>query len=121
MTRGWAVRHRGAAAVFLAVALANCAGVSDDTAATVMGAPGKYDLYSCAQIVENIKVTRARVQELQQLMERSAQGPGGEFVNAVAYRSEYLRNRGDLKVLMDTAGAKNCAGQSKWSSERSVF
>lgn len=121
MTRGRAARRHGAAAAFLALALANCAVISEDTVVSTFAAPGIYDLYSCQQIADNIRAFRARVLELRQLMERAALGPGGEFVNAIAYRSEYVRYRSLLKTSLDTAGEKNCVGQSKWSSERSVF
>ena len=46
--------------------------------------------------------------ELEQLMARAAQGAGGEFVNAIAYRSEYLQAQGELEVLAKTAAAKQC-------------
>ena len=59
--------------------------------------------------------------ELEQLMTRAAQGAGGAFVNAIAYRSDYLQAQGELEQLAKSSADKHCASQSKWSSERAVF
>ncbi len=117
--RGPCRRH--AVALLLAFALPGCAGMNDESLSNAFGAPGKYDLYTCNQIAEQIRANRAREQELAQLMARSAQGPGGELVNTLAYRTDYLRARGELKVLIETARNKNCTSQSQWQSDRSLF
>jgi hypothetical protein len=112
---------RGVIALVLAAVLAGCAGVSDDTGLGMMVVSGKYREYTCSDLAVSMKVARAREQELAQLMARSAQGPGGEFVNVIAYRTEYLQARVDQKLLAEAAGNKNCTSQSQWASERSVF
>ena len=66
--------------------------------------PGKYDFHTCQDIVSGIRNQRARAGELEQLMARSSQGAGGEFVNAIAYRSEYVQTRGELAVLRQGRG-----------------
>jgi len=112
-----------ACAAGLAVAaagLGGCAGISEQTANAAFVAPGKYDVYDCRALLREITTTQARELELRQLMERSAQSPGGELVNAVAYRSDHLRARAELKLLNDTASGKNCQSSSRWSSERSL-
>ena len=113
--------RRGTVALALATALAGCAGVGDDTGASLLTVSGKYREYTCSDIATSMKTARAREEELAQLMTRSAQGAGGEFVNTIAYRTEYLQARVNQKLLAEAAGNKNCAGQSRWSSERSVF
>ena len=107
--------------IAFALALAGCAGMSGETGLNVMVVSGKYREYTCSDLAVSMKVARAREQELAQLMERSAQGQGGAFVNAIAYRTEYLQSRVDQKLLAEAAGNKNCASQSQWASERSVF
>jgi hypothetical protein len=108
-----------AALALLAAALSGCAGMSDQTATLV--APGKFDFYNCQDIERYAETTRKRQTELEQLMARSAQGPGGAFVNAIAYRTEYLQARGELDLLAKTAAEKQCATQSQWSSARALF
>jgi hypothetical protein len=89
----------GVAAILAAFGLAGCGSLSDQIAATAFAAPSKFSLYSCKELEEQMKTTRARVLELEQLMARSAQGTGGQFVNAIAYHSDYVHARGQLKVL----------------------
>lgn len=111
-----------AAGVAVAVAgLGGCAGIPEQTANAAFVAPGKYDIYDCRALLREITTTQARELELRQLMERSAQSPGGELVNAIAYRSDHVRARAELKLLNDTAAEKNCQSSSRWSSERSLF
>lgn len=117
------VRYRAVAAVggaMLAIGLAGCASMGESLG-TAMALPGKYDFFTCKEIEHRTRITQAREQELQQMMARSAQGPGGELVNVIAYQSDYVRARSELKLLAETAAEKQCATQSKWSSQRSVF
>jgi hypothetical protein len=119
-----AIRRRAVAAVagvVLATGLAGCASSMGESLGTAMALPGKYNLYTCKEIEDRARTTQAREQELQQLMARSAQGPGGEFINVIAYQSDYVRARSELKLLADTAAQKQCTTDSKWSSQRSVF
>jgi hypothetical protein len=110
-----------AVALLLPLGLAACGTISEQTAATAFVTPGKFDVYTCQQIEERVQVVRQRELELEQLMVRSAQGVGGQFVNAIAYQSDYQQARGELKALLEAAGDKKCSSQSRWSSQRSVF
>jgi hypothetical protein len=111
----------GVGVALLSATLMGCAGISDQTAIAALVAPGKFDLYSCQDIEDSAKAARLRRTELEQLMARSAQGPGGEFVNAIAYRNEYLQARGDLQELAKANTDKQCATKSRWSSQRALF
>jgi hypothetical protein len=114
----------GFVGVLLAISLfglAGCGSISEQTAATAFVAPGRYDINTCKEIEDRIRSTQNRVLELEQLMVRSAQGAGGQFVNAIAYQGEYQQARGQLKALGDTAADKSCASRSQWSSQRSIF
>jgi hypothetical protein len=105
----------------LAALLPGCAAISEDTAARATIAPGKFSVYTCKDIEDRTRVVRNRELELEQLMARSAQAPGGQVVNAIAYQGEYFQARGEIKLLAEAAAEKQCSTQSKWSSERSVF
>lgn len=121
---GLRLARRCVCAIGIAVAaagLGGCAGLSEQAANAAFVAPGKYDVYDCRALMREITTTQARELELRQLMERSAQSPGGEVVNAIAYRSDHMRARAELKLLNDTAAEKNCQSSSRWSSERSLF
>jgi hypothetical protein len=110
-----------AALVLLHAGLAGCTSMSDPDAGAAFVAPGKFDLYTCKEIEERTRTVRQREQELQRLMARAAGGLAGDLVNTIAYRSDYLQARGELKQLADAAADKQCTTQSRWSSERSLF
>ena len=110
-----------AVAAIAAAALGGCANVSEQTAASAFVAPGKFDLYTCQDIERRVATTRNRQIELEQLMARSAQAPGGEFINTLVYRSEHLQARGELDLLAKAATERQCATKSQWSSGRAVF
>lgn len=71
--------------------------------------PGGFDYLSCADLAQKTNATRVREQELKMLIDRAEQGVFGTFVATTAYRSEYLKAQGDLKLLGETAQSKNCA------------
>lgn len=83
--------------------------------------PGRFDYHNCDQLAESGRNLRGREQELSELTARAAQGPAGEFVGAVAYRTELLQTRGQLKQIAEVAERKNCAAQSKWKSDRALW
>jgi hypothetical protein len=109
---------RGTLLGLLVLALVGCSAVTEETAFAL---PGKYDLFACSDLARAANSTRQREQELQQLMTRAEQGPAGTLVNAMAYRTDHMRARADLKLLADTAAKKNCPSDSLWTSERSLF
>jgi hypothetical protein len=105
----------------LALGLAGCGMLSDETAGRAFVSPGRYDVYPCANIETRIKEVRERRIELEQLMARSSQSAGGEFVNAIAYRTEYVQTGGDLEELARASSEKKCAVDSNYSSRRTVY
>jgi hypothetical protein len=109
------------AALTLALGLAGCGSLSDETAGRAMMAPGRYDTFPCPNIDERIQAVRTRRIELEQLMARSSQSAGGEFVNALAYRSEYVQTGGELQELARASADKKCAAESRYSSGRQVY
>ena len=115
-------RLLGAAGMALLTAIVSgCSGLSEQTVGSVLTSPGKYEFHDCQDIQSNIRNRRNRQAELERLMAQASQGFGGEFVSAIAYRSEYVKNRGEIDVLLRTADEKQCVTQSPWSSERAVF
>ena len=100
-------RHNAVAAVCAAAFLAGCS-YNDDMASAIV-APGKYQLYTCADLTSRGRETAKRERELKALMEKSEQGAGGALVNILAYRTEYLTARGELMQMEAAASAKNCA------------
>jgi hypothetical protein len=112
---------RGAVGLFAALSLLGCAGGSSDFASSLTVAPGAFNTYDCVLLEQTARGLRGRITELEQLMTRASKGAGGEFVNAVAYRSDYEYTRGQYNEVVRAAANKNCRSQSQWSSERSVF
>ena len=105
----------------MAAGVAGCGSISERTAAAAFSSPGKYDIYTCGDLEIASLSLRNRQLELEQLMARASQGPGGEFVNIIAYRGEYAQGRGELVELGRAKANKQCASESKYLSGRAVF
>ncbi|GIK81907.1 MAG: hypothetical protein BroJett024_30120 [Alphaproteobacteria bacterium] len=102
----FAPRRLCASLAAAALLLAGCT-LPDDKALTMVNR-GKYSLFNCDQLKSQAVQARTRERELREAMAKAAAGPGGELVNAVAYRSEYLTVKGEIEELEITANAKNC-------------
>jgi hypothetical protein len=102
-------------------ALAGCAAMSDDTASRFVVSPGKFGLYSCAQLSGTLTGTRARITQLEKLNARAAQEPIGAILGGASYRTEYLTSRGDERELLARLQEKNCEADSTHPSDRSVY
>jgi hypothetical protein len=94
------------AALLAALALSGCA--TDDTMSMILVSPGKFILYTCPELVTQGRAMAKRDRELESLMAKANQGAGGQFVNVIAYRQEYLTNRGEMKDLRAQAAEKQC-------------
>jgi hypothetical protein len=98
-------------AVLLAAGTGGCA-MDTDKVGLLTADPLKYELYDCAQIATAVISASTREQELRGLIDRAERGGGGgTVVAAMAYRNDYLRARGELRVLHDTARNKGCPEQ----------
>ena len=95
------------AAIAMAAALAGCAS-TEDTAATLLVAPGDYDLYPCSQLVNTVTGLKARKLQLEQLMARAETDIGGKVMSTMGYRPDYLRVIGELKSAEATLREKRC-------------
>ena len=109
-----------AGAAFL-IQLGGCALVNDDATAAFVS-PGKFDYYSCDQLMVAGRALSAQERELSELSARAARGGAtGEFVGTLAYRTELLQARGQLKQIANLSVQKNCSAQSKWQSDRALW
>lgn len=108
-------------AALLAAVLGACGTISDQTTASALVSPGKYNIYTCSDMDAQVLSMRKRQTELEQLMARASQSAGGEIINALSYRTEYLQTRGELAELSKAAADKQCAVDSQFSSGRAVF
>lgn len=71
--------------------------------------PGSFDYYSCADLAKANADAQQREQELKGLIDRAEQGVFGSFIATTVYRSQYIKAQSELKLLAETAQAKNCA------------
>jgi len=104
MTCGTFVRL---AALALACAVAACAGIPP-VLDNVMVDTAYYDTLSCPDLVTQVQGATARVNELTALMQKSAAGTGGGFVNALAYQTDYTKARTLQKYAEEAARRKGC-------------
>ena len=101
----------------LALGLAGCA--SEQVSSAIVR-PAKYSIYNCDQLAIAGHEQVARERELRALMDKAAQGPGGELAITLAYRNEYLTTQGNLRELEAAAVDKNCKMPWRTDSERAV-
>ncbi len=102
---------------FAAIAgLAACAGSGTEA----LSRPGKFNLYNCALLDDAGDRLVKREQELDRLMQKAAQGPGGEVASAIAYRSEYNLTRGDLREIERVGAEKKCVFKHRSVSDQVV-
>jgi hypothetical protein len=87
--------------------LSGCA-ASEDRAGRFLVQPEKYVLYTCKELAETARAISARQLELEKLMAKARTGSGGELVNALAYRPEYVQLRGQMNEVHRTSAEKNC-------------
>jgi hypothetical protein len=115
------VVSRAAATILIAGGVAGCTGIGEENWDNALAEPGKYTLYSCRDMETSISNTTARLTELEQLISRASQGPGGALMSAVAYQTEYRQSRAQLRALKLTAAEKQCVVNSDYLSRRSVY
>jgi len=105
---------------FLACAcLAGCSSGSD-TSFNFLADPGKYEFYSCEQLVADMKGLTKRRDELKALMDRADQSAGGTAVGLIAYRTDYISVVEEQKLLASAARSKNCTQPETWLSNTAV-
>jgi len=97
---------KSAAIAALAALLCGVAAAQDNDAAAArfLVAPGRYVLFNCQQLAVQATENQKRIRELEALMAKS----GSAFVNAMAYRPEYLQLRGELVDMRREAADKKC-------------
>jgi len=101
------LRYRAALLGAALSMLLSACGTSGDVSSLLV-APGKYDIYTCAQIADRMQAVEVEGQRLEGLMSRASQNASGQFISNIAYEPDYLSNRGELRELQKSAAAKNC-------------
>src|SRR5262249_14740482 len=133
--RGWSLEScpqdrtgravRGAAVVAAILgALVTGAGLTGcstaDSTLTVFADPGQYEYHSCEQLAGERKHWAGREHELKLLMDKAEQSAGGGFINAVAYKADYVAASEELKLIELAARAKSCDNPANWRSNSAV-
>src|SRR3954452_11982207 len=113
--------NKSAPIVLVFMAVAGCAGFIDESFDAALADPGKYALYNCRDLESAISSTMIRITELEQLIARASQGPGGAVMSAVAYNAELRQGRGQLKALKALAAEKQCVANDEYRSRRSIY
>jgi len=108
------------AAAMIGVLALGLAGCASEQVSTAIVRPAKYSIYNCDQLAIAGHEQVARERELRALMDKAAQGPGGELAITLAYRNEYLTTQGNLRELEAAAVDKNCKMPWRTDSERAV-
>ena len=96
----------------LAICLGGCV-LAPDSFEPVFNDPAKFDILACKDLNEREQVLAKREQEMRELMDKASQGTGGAIANALAYRTDYLNVRGELKQVREVVQRKECAREVK--------
>jgi hypothetical protein len=107
--------------MMLSAVLPGCSSITAETGTSAYVVPGRYDVYTCADIDRQVQISQKRKAELEQLMGRASEGAGGALANTIAYRGEYLQTRDEIGELSRASANKQCSANSPWSSGRAVF
>jgi hypothetical protein len=92
----------------LAICLGGCV-LAPDSFEQAFSDPAKFDFLDCKDLNEREKILAKREQEMRELMDKASQGTGGAVANALAYRTDYLNVRGELKQVRAVVQRKECA------------
>ncbi|MGP0089974.1 MAG: twin-arginine translocation pathway signal [Xanthobacteraceae bacterium] len=99
---------RGAAVMLLAASLTGCAANLDNVGLATAD-PLKYELYNCKQLAVALEGANKRERELRELIGKAEHDAGGTIVATLAYKNDYARTRGDIKVVQDTMERRDCS------------
>jgi Cft2 family RNA processing exonuclease len=102
-------------ALIPAALLAAC-GTALESPFAVFADPGKYEWHSCEQLLPQRKYWENKEKEWKLLMERARQGTGGAVISVVAYQSDYVAAREEIKLIDATARIKKCKLPDDWQS-----
>jgi hypothetical protein len=105
------------AAIAVLAALSGCTG---HDMVTTVSRPGKFKLLNCAELNKRGTELLRREGELNGLMQKARQGPGGELAIAIAYQNEYNIVQGDLHEIERAGAEKNCELKHRSASERAI-
>src|SRR5215470_6168046 len=103
-------------ALILPMLLAAC-GTAIQSPMTVFADLGKYEWYSCDQLVPQRKLWESKEKQLKLLMDKAKQSTGGSAISVVAYQGDYANAREELQVIDATARAKKCKMPGDWQSD----
>src|SRR5437899_12773621 len=78
--------------------------------------PGKYEYYSCEQLVPQRAYHESREQTLKVLMDKARQFTGGAAIILAAYPTEYSAKQEELKVLDANVGTRSSSTTANWAS-----
>ena len=99
---------KNAALAGIALASLLLAGCTGDTLGRAMVPAGGYDLYDCKQLASTEAKQRERAGELEKLMVRARQGPGGGLISSMTYEPEYEGARTKAADLRKVMTERNC-------------
>jgi hypothetical protein len=102
-------------AIIFSICLAACTSALESQF-TLFADPGKYEFHNCEQLSAQRTSRKQREQELKSLMDKAERSTGGAFVNVIAYQTEYVEAREDVKLIEATARAKKCSTPENWQS-----
>jgi len=90
----------------MVVPLAGCAGTVDTQG--LFAQPGKFRFLPCKDLKLRGDTAAQRERQLNSLVERANQGPGGSVISPLVYGPELEQARADQREIQQTINEKNC-------------
>jgi len=103
-------------AIIVPILLAGCASAIESQF-TLFADPGKYEWYSCDQLVPQRQLWESKEKQLKLLMDKAKQSTGGSAISVVVYQGDYVAAREELQVIDVTARGKECKMPGDWQSD----
>jgi hypothetical protein len=100
------IAGRGAALLLAAVSC-GCA-MSDAKLGGLVADRANYEVLNCTQLAGSEASFKARLAELDGLMAKASNDPGGGLVSATTYKPEAIAARGSLDAVHSVQAEKNC-------------
>ncbi len=91
-----------------ALLLAGC-GSPRDVVGSSLAMPGQYTMYKCPALKVAASGVLGRRKQLQDLMAKAGNGPGGRLVSVTTYEPEDLKLRGQMNELRRAVAENHCS------------
>jgi hypothetical protein len=110
MDRAMRKRFRPAPLIAAALAAGTLAGCGESRLAgsLLYMAPNKIGEFDCTELKKRLNGAKARLQDLEQLRDKTNTSTAGPVINSLVYGPDYSKARWEYQLYEDETARKNC-------------